>query len=72
MTHAAIAEILQRPVEERLRLVQIIRDSVAADTSAVPLGDTHRAGIDERLPEHEAKADDVATRSGVLAEARRR
>ena len=72
MSDADIAEILQLPVEERLRLVQIIWDSVAADMSGVPLGDSHRAVIDKRLAEHEVNPDDVATRDEVLAEARRR
>lgn len=72
MSDADIAEILQLPVEERLRLVQLIWESVAADPSAVPLGDAHRAAIDERLAEHERNPDDVVTRDEVLAEARRR
>jgi putative addiction module component (TIGR02574 family) len=72
MSDADIAEILQLPVEERLRLVQLIWDSVAADPSTVPLGDAHRAVIDERVAEHEANPGDVATRGEVLAEARRR
>jgi len=72
MSDTDIAEILQLPVEERLRLVQLIWDSVAADASGVPLSDAHRAVIDERLSEHEANPDDVATRDEVLAEARRR
>lgn len=72
MSDADISEILQLPVEERLRLVQLIWESVAADPSAVPLGDAHRAAIDERLAEHERNPDDVITRDEVLAEARRR
>ena len=72
MSDTDIAEILQLPVEERLRLAQLIWDSVAADASALPLGQAHRAVIDERLAEHEANPDDVATRDEVLAEARRR
>lgn len=72
MSDTDIAEILQLPVEERLRLVQLIWDSVAADASAIPLGDAHRAVIDERLAEHEVDPHDVATRDEVLAEARRR
>jgi putative addiction module component (TIGR02574 family) len=72
MSDADIAEILQLPVEERLRLVQLIWDSVAAEPSAVPLGDAHRAVIDQRLADQEANPDDVATRDEVLAEARRR
>jgi putative addiction module component (TIGR02574 family) len=72
MSDADIAEILQLPVEERLRLVQLIWDSVAADASAVPLSDAHRAVINERVAEHEADPEDVATRDELLAEARRR
>ena len=72
MSDTDIAEILQLPVEERLRLVQLIWESVAVDPSAVPLGDAHRKVIDERLAEHERNPDDVITRDDVLAEARRR
>ena len=72
MSDTDIAEILQLPVEERLRLVQLIWESVAVDPSAVPLGDAHRKVIDERLAEHERNPDDVVTRDDVLAEARRR
>ena len=72
MSDTDIAEILQLPVEEPLRLVQLIWESVAADPSAVPLGDAHRKVIDERLAEHERNPDDVITRDDVLAEARRR
>ena len=72
MSDTDIAEILQLPVEERLRLVQLIWESVAVDPSAVPLGDAHRKVIDERLAEHERSPDDVITRDDVLAEARRR
>ena len=72
MSDSDIAEILQLPVEERLRLVQLIWDSVAADPSAASLSDAHRAVIDERLAEHERNPDDVVTRDKVLSEARRR
>jgi putative addiction module component (TIGR02574 family) len=72
MSDADIAEILQLPIAERLRLVQLIWDSVAAETSAVPLGDAHRTVIDQRLADEEANPDDVASRNDVLAEARRR
>ena len=72
MSDTDIAEILQLPVDERLRLVQLIWESVAVDPSAVPLGDAHRKVIDERLAEHERNPDDVITRDDVLAEARRR
>ena len=51
MSDADVAEILKLSPEERLRLVEIIWESLAADPSSVPLGDAHRAVIDERLAE---------------------
>lgn len=70
MSSADIAEILKLPVEERLRIVELIRDSITADPSALPVGDAHRAVIDDRLAEH-ARDPHVVTQDEVLAEARR-
>ena len=70
MSDADIAEILKLPVEERLRLVEAIWDSIAAHPSAVPMGDAHRAVLDERLADHNRNPDDVLTRDEVLAQAR--
>ena len=72
MTHTDVAEILRLPVEERLRLAELIWESIAADALGVPLGDAHRAVIDERLAEHERDPDDVVSRVELLAEVRRR
>lgn len=72
MSDTDVAEILKLPVEERLRLAELIWESLVADPSGVPLGDAHRAVIDERLAEHERSPDDVVSRDEVLAEARRR
>ena len=71
MSDADVAEILKLPAEERLRLVEIIWASLVSEPSSVPLGDAHRAMIDERLAEHEHNPDDVVSRDEVLAEARR-
>jgi putative addiction module component (TIGR02574 family) len=71
MSSTDIDEILKLPIEERLRLVELIWESIAATPSAVPLGDAHRAVIDERLAEHARDPDDVVTRNEVLIEARR-
>lgn len=71
MSDADIAEILKLPIDERLRLVELIWKSIAANPSAVPLGDAHCAVIDERVAEHERDPGDVLTRDEVLAEARR-
>ena len=72
MSDTDVAEILKLPVEERLRLVELIWESLAADPSGVPLGDAHRAVIDVRLAEHERNPDDVVSRGELFAEARRR
>jgi putative addiction module component (TIGR02574 family) len=72
MTNSDIAELLRLPIEERLRLVEMIWDSIAADPAGLPLGDAQCAVIDERLAEHARNPDDVLTRDEVLREARRR
>ena len=71
MSDTDVAEILKLPAEERLRLVEIIWASLVTEPSSVPLGDAHRAIIDERLAEQERNPDDVVSRDEVLAEARR-
>lgn len=71
MSDVDVAEILKLPPEERLRLVEIIWESLVANPSSVPLGDAHRAVIDERLAEHERDPNDVVSRDQVLGEARR-
>ncbi len=71
MSDTDVAEILKLPAEERLRLVEIIWASLITEPSSVPLGDAHRAIIDERLAEHERSPEDVVSRDEVLAEARR-
>jgi putative addiction module component (TIGR02574 family) len=71
MDEIDIDEILKLPIEERLRLVELIWESIAATPSAVPLGDAHRLVIDERLTEHARAPDDVLSLEEALAEARR-
>ena len=53
MSDADVAEILRLSPEERLRIAEIIWESLATDPSSVPIGDAHRTAIDERLSEHE-------------------
>ena len=72
MSDTDVAEILKLPIEERLRLAELIWESLIAEPSGVPLGEAHRAVINERLAEHERNPDDVVSRDEVLAEARRR
>jgi putative addiction module component (TIGR02574 family) len=72
MSDADIAEILKLPAEERLRLLEILWESLSRDASAIPLSDAHRAILDERLAEHERDPDDVVSIDEVVADARRR
>ena len=72
MSDADIAEILKLPAEERLRLLELIWESLTPDPAALPLSDAHKAVIDERLAEHTRTPEDVITRDEVLAESRRR
>jgi putative addiction module component (TIGR02574 family) len=48
-------------VEERLTLVEELWDSIAADSSAVPLTATQRAELDRRAADHKAQPEDVAS-----------
>ena len=68
---AEVWPCLHPHVEERLRIAEIIWESLAADPSSVPLSDAHRTAIDERLAEHERDPDDVVSKDEVLREARR-
>jgi putative addiction module component (TIGR02574 family) len=61
MSDADIAEILKLPAEEKLRLVELLWESLSATPSAIPLGDAHRAAVDEALAEHRQNPDDVLT-----------
>ena len=49
MSDADVAEILKLPAEERLRLVELIWESLGTTPDAVPLSDAHRVAIDEEL-----------------------
>ncbi|HEV7503746.1 MAG TPA: addiction module protein [Thermoanaerobaculia bacterium] len=71
MSDTEVAEILKLPTAERLRLMELIWESLSQSPTAVPLSDFHRAVIDERLAEHDRNPDDVVSRDDVFAEARR-
>ena len=72
MSDADIAEILKLPAAERLRLLEIIWESLASDPSSIPVSDAHRAVLDERLADLERNPDDVVSLDEVIANARRR
>ena len=55
-------------VEERLALVEEIWDSIAADSSAIPLTEAQRAELLRRMAEDDANPDSVRPWDAVRAE----
>ena len=57
MKQVTVAEILELPVAERIRLVELIWDSIAAVPEAVSISEELKAELDRRLAEFEADPD---------------
>jgi len=68
MSDSDVAELLKLPAEEKLRLLELLWESLA---SPLPLSDAHRAAIDEALAEHRQAPDDVLTIEQVLSGVRK-
>ena len=71
MSDADLAAILDLPAEERLRLVELIWESLAATPSQLPLSEAHRQAIDQEIADHQRDPDGVLTLQQVLSEVRR-
>jgi putative addiction module component (TIGR02574 family) len=71
MKHDLVAEILALPVEDRVRLVEAIWDSISAVPEALPLTDWQKEELDRRLAELEADPDAGSTLEEVFARIRR-
>jgi len=54
MKQFPFAELLELPVEDRIRLVELIWDSIAAVPEAIPVSDELKAELNRRLAEFEA------------------
>jgi len=59
-------------VEQRMRLVEELWDSIAADQAALPLTDEQRAELDRRLDAFEADGDLGRPAADVLSDIRKR
>lgn len=57
MKQLSVTEILELPVAERIRLVELIWDSIAAVPDAVPVSEELKSELDRRLSEFEANPD---------------
>ena len=71
MNRAFVAEILELPVDERMRLVEVIWDSISAAPESLPLTDWQRDELDRRLAEYEADPASGSSMEEVFARLRR-
>jgi putative addiction module component (TIGR02574 family) len=57
MKQFPVTEILELPVAERIRLVELIWGSIAAVPEAIPVSDELKAELNRRLAEFEANPE---------------
>lgn len=71
MKQDLVAEILALPVEDRVRLVEAIWDSISAVPEALPLTEWQKQELDHRLDDLEKNPDAGSTLEEVFARIRR-
>ena len=71
MKQELVAEILGLPVEDRVRLVEAIWDSISAVPEALPLTEWQKQELDRRLDDLEKNPDAGSTLEEVFARIRR-
>jgi putative addiction module component (TIGR02574 family) len=62
----------QLPVDERIRLVEDLWDSIAADQSAVPMSSDQLAELDRRLDSYEVDGEKGRPAEDVISDLRKR
>jgi putative addiction module component (TIGR02574 family) len=65
------ANLRKLPLEERLRLVEDLWDSIAADQGALPLTSQQRTELDRRLDAYEADGIPGRLAADVVADIRK-
>jgi putative addiction module component (TIGR02574 family) len=71
MKQELVAEILRLPVKERMRLVEVIWESISAVPEALPLTEWQKEELDRRLAELEADPEAGVTLEEVFVRIRR-
>jgi putative addiction module component (TIGR02574 family) len=66
------ANLCKLPLDERIRLVEDLWDSIAADQRALPLTNEQRAELDRRLDAYEADRETGRPVADVIADIRKR
>jgi putative addiction module component (TIGR02574 family) len=64
-----LAEILSLPVEERIKLVEDIWDSIAAESEAVKLSAEQRAELDRRIERYKRDPSGTIPWESIKSEA---
>ena len=67
-----MSSILKLPLEDRIRLVEDIWDSIAADQSAIDLTEAQKRELDKRLDAFEKDGDIGREASEVIADIKSR
>ena len=65
------AKLLELPVEERIRIVEDLWDSIAADQKSLPLTAEQKAELDRRLDAYEADGNSGRLAADAIADMRR-
>lgn len=66
------AKLLELPVEERIRIVEDLWDSIAADQKSLPLTAEQKAELDQRLDAYEADGNRGRLAADAIADIRRK
>ena len=66
------AKLRELPVEERIKLVEDLWDSIAEDRKTLPVTPEQRAELDRRLAAYELDKNRGRPAADVLADVRRR
>jgi putative addiction module component (TIGR02574 family) len=66
------AKLLELPVEERIRIVEDLWDSIAADQKSLPLTAEQKAELDQRLDAYEADGNSGRLAADAIADIRRK
>jgi putative addiction module component (TIGR02574 family) len=66
------ANLRDLPISERIRLVEDLWDSIAADQSALPLTDAQRLELDRRLDAYESDGNPGRLADEAIADIRKR
>ena len=66
------SNLKQLPVDERIRLVEDLWDSIASDQKTIPLTQEQKTELDKRLDAYEATGDPGRPIDEVISEIRNR